>query len=112
MRAWPLPRRSSPISCSAVSTFIRPRGERARHLSSSVLEQLQGFSAPAAVWEKEILPRRVKGYRPAWLDDVLGQGAWLWRAAGTARDDPRVAFFLRDFDGRPEGDLRIGRALG
>ncbi len=48
-----------------------------------VLEQLQGFAAPAAVWEKEILPRRVKGYRPAWLDDVLGQGAWLWRAVGT-----------------------------
>ena len=42
-----------------------------------------GFAAPAAVWEKEILPRRVKGYRPAWLDEVLGQGAWLWRAAGT-----------------------------
>ncbi len=48
-----------------------------------VLEQLQGFAAPAAVWEKEILPRRVKGYRPAWLDDVLGQGDWLWRGEGT-----------------------------
>ena len=68
----------------------------------AVLEQLLGFAAPAAVWENEMLPRRVKGYRPAWLDDVLGQGAWLWRAMGTAREDPRVAFFLRDFEGRPE----------
>jgi ATP-dependent helicase Lhr and Lhr-like helicase len=67
-----------------------------------VLEQLQGFAAPAASWEKEILPRRVKGYRPAWLDDVLGQGAWLWSAMGTPRDDPRVAFFLREFEGRSD----------
>ena len=70
----------------------------------AVLEQLQGFAAPASVWEQEILPRRVKGYRPAWLDDMLGQGAWLWRAAGTSRDDPRVAFFLRDFEGLPRAE--------
>ena len=70
-----------------------------------VLEKLQAFSAPAAVWENEILPRRVKGYRHAWLDEVLGQGAWLWRGEGTARDDPRVAFFRRDFDGHPDADM-------
>ena len=51
-----------------------------------VLEQLQGFATSAASWEKEVLPRRIKGYQPAWLDDVLGQGAWLWRAVGTPRD--------------------------
>ena len=27
-----------------------------------------GFAAPARQWETEILPRRVKDYRPAWLD--------------------------------------------
>ena len=66
-----------------------------------VLEQLQGFATPAASWEREILPRRVKGYRPAWLDDVLGQrhaddanSGSPGRAMGTPRDDPRVAFFL------------------
>jgi ATP-dependent helicase Lhr and Lhr-like helicase len=69
-----------------------------------VLQQLQGFAAPAASWEKDILPRRVKGYRPAWLDDVLNQGSWLWRAAGSPREDPRVAFFLRDFVGLPGAD--------
>ena len=83
--------------------FIRPRGARARRSSRSVLEQLQGFAAPAAVWEDEILPRRVKDYRPAWLDDVLGRGTWLWRAVGAARDEPRVAFFLRDFERTPRG---------
>jgi ATP-dependent helicase Lhr and Lhr-like helicase len=68
-----------------------------------ILEQLQGLAAPAAVWESEILPRRIRGYRPSWLDDALGQGAWLWQALGTPRDMPSVAFFLRDFAGRPDG---------
>jgi ATP-dependent helicase Lhr and Lhr-like helicase len=65
-----------------------------------VLEQLQGYGAAAALWENEILPRRVKGYRSAWLDEVLAQGNWIWRAEGSARDEPRVAFFTRDFPGR------------
>jgi ATP-dependent Lhr-like helicase len=86
--------------------FVHPatRGEGPAFVEL-VLEKLQAFSAPAAVWENEILPRRVKGYRHAWLDEVIGQGAWLWRGAGTARDDPRVAFFRRDFDGHPEEDM-------
>jgi ATP-dependent Lhr-like helicase len=45
----------------------------------------------------------VQGFRPAWLDDLLGQGVWLWQSLGLARDLPRVAFFLRDFEGRPAG---------
>ncbi len=67
-----------------------------------VLEQLQGFAAPASLWENEILPRRVKNYQPPWLDRVLGNGDWLWRAQGTGRDEPRVAFFGQDF---PVGSL-------
>jgi ATP-dependent helicase Lhr and Lhr-like helicase len=64
-----------------------------------VLEQLQGFAALAADWESEILPRRIKDYRPAWLDDVLGRANWLWRAGNGTRDEPRVAFFPREFLG-------------
>jgi ATP-dependent helicase Lhr and Lhr-like helicase len=74
------------------------RGEGLAFLES-VLEQLQGCAMPALLWEAEILPRRVMGYRPAWLDDVLGRGSWLWRAEGTTRGEPRVAFFGRDFAG-------------
>lgn len=70
-----------------------------------VLEQLQGFAAPADLWEAELLPRRVKDHRPAWLDDVLSAGGWLWRAEGEARGEPRVAFAPRDFAGRwPEAE--------
>jgi ATP-dependent Lhr-like helicase len=68
----------------------------------TVLEQLQGLSMPARLWETEVLPRRVAGYRPAWLDDVVGRGSWLWRADGAARVEPRVAFFAREFGGWDE----------
>lgn len=64
-----------------------------------VLEQLQGFSAPADLWESEILPRRVRDFRPAWLDDLLSSGGWLWRADGNGKAPPRVAFVPRDFPG-------------
>ncbi len=48
----------------------------------TVLQQLQGYAMPARLWESEILPRRVEGYRPAWLDAMLDRGTWLWRAEG------------------------------
>ena len=70
-----------------------------------VLEQLQGFAAPAELWEAEILPRRVRDFRPAWLDETLAQGGWTWRAEADGKGDPRVALVPRDFAGRwPEPD--------
>jgi ATP-dependent Lhr-like helicase len=66
-----------------------------------VLDQLQGYSAAATSWESEILPRRVKGYRPAWLDEALARGNWFWRAHAQGRDEPRIAFFSREFPGYP-----------
>ena len=64
------------------------------------LEQLQGFAAPADLWEGEILPRRVKGYRPEWLDEALRLGYMAWRAKADGRaGEPRVAFAPRDFAG-------------
>ena len=65
-----------------------------------VLEQLQGFAAPADSWESQLLPRRVRDFRPAWLDETLAEGGWTWRAEGYGKGDPRVAIFLRDFAGR------------
>ncbi len=64
-----------------------------------VLDQLQGHPAAAALWESEILRRRVTDYRPGWLDDALGKGEWLWRGQGDRGNDRRVAFFRRDFPG-------------
>ncbi len=79
--------------------FIRRHVATGRHSSRSILEQLQGFAAMAADWESEILPRRIKDYRSGWLDEVLGRATWLWRAGNGTRDEPRVAFFPRDFLG-------------
>ena len=45
---------------------------------AAVLGQLEGFEAPAGAWETEILPARVSGYDPGWLDDhcLAGRIAW------------------------------------
>lgn len=52
------------------------------------LRQLQGLYLPAAQWEREVLPRRVTGYQPSWLDQLLAGGELLWAA-----DGDRIAFF-------------------
>jgi ATP-dependent Lhr-like helicase len=44
-----------------------------------VVEQLEGFAAPAAAWEGEILPARLAGYEPEWLDDRCLAGRVTWR---------------------------------
>jgi ATP-dependent Lhr-like helicase len=51
---------------------------------AGVLSQLEGFEAPAAAWETEILPARVNEYDPAWLDELslAGRVAWLRLAPG------------------------------
>lgn len=66
---------------------------------ATVLEQLAGFEAPAAAWERSLLPARVKGYRPGWLDELClsGRVAWgrLWGAGtGAVRAVP-LAFWPR-----------------
>ena len=43
-----------------------------------VLQQLQGFEAPASAWEPQILARRVAQYDPAWLDTLCLSGAVGW----------------------------------
>jgi ATP-dependent helicase Lhr and Lhr-like helicase len=44
----------------------------------AVLAQLEGFEAPAAAWESEILPARLAGYEPRWLDDCCLAGRVTW----------------------------------
>jgi ATP-dependent Lhr-like helicase len=44
----------------------------------AVLGQLEGFEAPAGAWETEILPARVAGSDPSWLDDQCLAGRIAW----------------------------------
>ncbi len=43
-----------------------------------VIAQLQGFEIAAAAWESHVLPARVKGYNPAWLDELCFAGEVSW----------------------------------
>src|SRR5829696_2298532 len=45
----------------------------------TIVAQLEGFGAPAAAWERDILPARLKDYRPSWLDArcLAGHATWL-----------------------------------
>jgi ATP-dependent Lhr-like helicase len=63
---------------------------------AGVVSQLEGFEAPAAAWETEILPARVNEYEPAWLDSLslAGRVAWL-RLAAAEHDGERAPSPLR-----------------
>jgi ATP-dependent Lhr-like helicase len=44
----------------------------------AVLARLEGFEAPCAAWESEILPARLARYEPAWLDLQSLSGEYVW----------------------------------
>jgi ATP-dependent Lhr-like helicase len=53
---------------------------------AAVVSQLEGFETAAAAWETALLPARVSGYEPAWLDDLCLSGRVVW----TRLDAPRL----------------------
>jgi len=44
----------------------------------AIIEQLEGFEAPAAAWEGELLPSRLVEYDPSWLDALCLSGEIVW----------------------------------
>ena len=44
----------------------------------SVIEQLQGLELAAGEWEHQVLPARVAGYDPRWLDELCLAGEVAW----------------------------------
>ncbi|HYU60375.1 MAG TPA: helicase-related protein, partial [Solirubrobacterales bacterium] len=56
------------------------------------LVPLQGLALPVALWESEVLPRRVPGYAPAQLDALCASGEVVWAGAGL----DRVAVYFRE----------------
>jgi ATP-dependent helicase Lhr and Lhr-like helicase len=44
----------------------------------SVIEQLQGLEVAAGEWERSVLPARVSGYDPRWLDELCLAGEVAW----------------------------------
>ena len=56
------------------------------------LVPLQGLALPVTLWESEVLPRRVRGYQPAQLDQLCASGEVVWVGAGL----DRVAIYFRE----------------
>jgi len=46
---------------------------------AATIGTLEGYEAPAAAWETELLPARVSDYEPDWLDELClkGRAAWM-----------------------------------
>jgi ATP-dependent helicase Lhr and Lhr-like helicase len=55
---------------------------------AAILGQLEGFEAAASAWETEILPNRISGYEPAWLDEQCLAGRFVWTRLASRRADP------------------------
>ncbi len=88
-----------------------------------VVRQLEGYEIPAAAWETQVLPSRVAGYKPEYLDRLCYSGDVMWGrvtrhpALAPERELPRrvrptklapIALFLREsaeeLVARPDGD--------
>jgi ATP-dependent Lhr-like helicase len=62
-----------------------------------VLVPLQALPLTPGTWEREVLPRRLGAYSPAWIDELCTSGELLWIGAGAlGRGDGRVALYLRE----------------
>jgi ATP-dependent Lhr-like helicase len=92
------------------------RGRRGLDALVESIEQLQGVAIPASVLERDVLPARVDGYRPAMLDELCAAGELVWIGAGPlGADDGRVRLYFRDsirllrppaIDDRPDGAVQ------
>ena len=89
----PLPAEKLPLFMAAHQGLALPvAGSEAIY---RVLEQLVCLPLPAALWEAEVLPARIMGYDPAWLDQVMQEGELVW----VGSDGRRVSFcFPTDLD--------------
>ncbi|MBV8073911.1 MAG: DEAD/DEAH box helicase, partial [Candidatus Eremiobacteraeota bacterium] len=75
-----------------------------------VIRQLEGYEIPAISWESQILPKRIAGYKPEFLDELCHTGEVMWARLSAhpsidATSPPKrvrptrlapIAFFLRE----------------
>lgn len=52
---------------------------------ADTLAQLTTLAAPAALWEQEIFPARLRPYQSAWLDALLSAGELMWIGRGNEK---------------------------
>jgi ATP-dependent Lhr-like helicase len=66
------------------------------------IRSLEGFEAPAIEWERSLLPKRVSGYDPRWLDSLCIVGVVGW-----GRISPHPAFDSIETGGSKSAGRRI-----
>ncbi len=82
-----------PVEQAALARFLpKWHGVDRRASLREALVPLQGLSLPVALWESDVLPRRVPDYQPAQLDQLCASGEVVWVGAGLER----VALFFRE----------------
>jgi ATP-dependent helicase Lhr and Lhr-like helicase len=98
-----LRREVEPVEQAALGRFLPSwHGVDRRASLREALIPLQALALPVALWEPEVLPRRVPDYRLEQLDQLCASGELVWVGAGL----DRVAVFFRDdapLLGRPPG---------
>jgi ATP-dependent Lhr-like helicase len=88
-----LRREVEPVEQAALGRFLPSwHGIDRRASLREALIPLQALALPVALWESELLPRRVPGYRAEQLDQLCASGELVWVGAGL----DRVAVFFRD----------------
>ena len=88
-----LRREVEPAEQAALGRFLPAwHGIGRRASLREALVPLQGLPLPVSLWESEVLPRRVPGYQPAWLDALCAAGELVWVGAGL----DRVAVYFRE----------------
>jgi len=88
-----LRREVEPAEQAALGRFLPHwHGIDRRATLREALVPLQGLALPVPLWESDVLPRRVPGYRPEQLDQLCASGELVWVGAGL----DRVAVFFRD----------------
>ena len=87
-----LRREVEPAEQAAFGRFLPSwQGVDRRASLREALVPLQGLALPVALWESDVLPRRVPGYRPEQLDALCASGEVVWVGAGL----DRVAIYFR-----------------
>ena len=80
------------------------------------LVPLQGVALTPKTWERDVLPRRLGAYSPAWLDALCTSGEVVWIGAGPlGKNDGRVALYFREdvrLAGPPPGNAKLDRHEG
>jgi ATP-dependent helicase Lhr and Lhr-like helicase len=73
----------------------RPAGAGPDRLREALVP-LQGLALTPEVWERDVLPRRLGAYSPAWMDELSTGGELVWIGAGAVGRSGRVALYFRE----------------